>query len=150
MIKLTANLSKKVPMPDVEFSSQSYSAGIEVELASAATHGEVREELRKLYALLEEAIDQQVAGIAGENGRRGSAVDGKESPPSHPRQGAGRRPATEAQVRAIQAIARERGHSDENLRELIASRFGPPGEPSELSVAEASSLIDTLKGDGKA
>jgi len=148
MIKLSANLSKKVPMPDVEFSSQSYSAGIEMEVGSAATHGDIREELRKLYALLEEAIDEQVGGIAGESGKHGSAVDGKEGPPSHPRQGIGRRPATEAQVRAIQAIARERGHSDENLRELIASRFGS-GEPSELSVAEASSLIDTLKGDGK-
>ena len=149
MIKLTASLSKKVPLPGVEFSSQSYSAGIEVEIASGATHGDIREELRKLYALLEEVIDEQVTGIAAENGRHGSVVDGKESPPSRPRQGAGRRPASEAQVRAIQAIARERGHSDEDLRELIASRFGPPGEPSELSVAEASSVIDTLKGDGK-
>ena len=35
MIKLSADLSKKVPLPNVDFSSQSYSAGMEIEVCSA-------------------------------------------------------------------------------------------------------------------
>jgi hypothetical protein len=37
MIKLSASVSKKVPVPDVEFSSDSYSAGLDVEMSSDAS-----------------------------------------------------------------------------------------------------------------
>jgi hypothetical protein len=49
MIKLTANVSKKVPMPDLEFSSQQYSAGMEVEVASGASGEEIQKKLQALF-----------------------------------------------------------------------------------------------------
>lgn len=36
MIKLSANLSKKVPIPGRDFSSQQYGAGLEIEVADQA------------------------------------------------------------------------------------------------------------------
>ena len=45
MIRLSAGLSKKLPLQGVEFSSQSASAGIEVELADGASSEQIREKL---------------------------------------------------------------------------------------------------------
>ena len=152
MIKLNANVSKKVPVPDVEFSSQSYSAGMEVELSSGSTKDEMNKRLRALYALLEEAINEQIQGRQGGNAR-GSA-NGSPKPARNPNsrpegngQQNGRR-ATKAQIGAIHAITKEQGYSEADLKELVSGSFGVDG-PSALSIGQASSLIDTLKNNGK-
>ncbi len=51
------------------------------------------------------------------------------------------RPATPAQVQAIRAIARDHGA---DLAGLLQDEYGV-GRPEELSSAQASKLIDTLK-----
>jgi hypothetical protein len=61
MIKLSASLSKKVPMPDVEFSSQSYGAAMEIEVSDSADSQEITQKLQSIYGLLEKSIDQQIA-----------------------------------------------------------------------------------------
>jgi hypothetical protein len=61
LIKLSANLSKKVPMPDVEFSSQSYGTAMEIEVSDAADAREITGRLEAIYKLLEKSIDQQIA-----------------------------------------------------------------------------------------
>ena len=159
MSKLSANVSKKVPLPGIEFSSRSYSAGMEVEVSSGSGKDELKEKLRSLYALLEESIDEQIK----EKDSRGSST---EDPPSRPsprrsngpggngrRDGNGRgngngRTATQAQIKAIYAIAREHGYSDDDLDRLAEGTFGA-NKPSALSISQASTLIDTLKNDGK-
>ena len=60
MIKLSANPSKKVSMPDVEFSSQQYGAAMEVEVSDAADAQEITGRLEAIYKLLEKSIDQQI------------------------------------------------------------------------------------------
>jgi len=153
MIKISAHYSKKVPA-DVEFSSRSYSASIEKELADGTPVEEIRKRLQALYLLLEEAVDEQIA--AGEArarpGRdlpepvketlRGRAAQGT------PRRDPNGRKATKAQIKAIYAIARDRGYPDEQLAEVVFDRFRAE-TPSELSIAQASSLIDLLKENGK-
>lgn len=62
MIKLNASVSKKVPLPDVEYSSRSCSAGAEVEVSSGANAEELKEKLRALYLLLDQAVDEQLQG----------------------------------------------------------------------------------------
>jgi len=54
------------------------------------------------------------------------------------------RPATPAQVKVICAVARERGVS---LAELLRERYGV-GRPKDLSVRQASEVIDHLKRTG--
>ena len=163
MIKLSANVSKKVPVPDVEYSSQNFSAGMEMEVGSDTSKTELKEKFRSLYQLLADSIQEQIreAGVetpegqdrqparrpqtagarAGGNGHGGNGHGGNA-------QGGNDRSATEAQVRAIYAIARDRGYSDGDLREMLGTRFGVH-HPTRLSLSDASSAIDALKNNGK-
>jgi hypothetical protein len=157
MINLTANVSKKVPMPDLEFSSQSYSAGMEVEMASGASSEEIQKKLRALYGLLEASIDEQIRSCQAESGTYKD--DATPRPKAESRRsrhtsgsangGNGARLATKAQVKAIYVIARERGYTDQDIERHVSNSFGAQ-KPSALSIGEASRLIDTLKGNGKA
>ena len=60
MVKLSGFISRKVPVPGVAFSSRSCSAGMEVELSDTASTEAIRERLRGLYALLREAVAEQL------------------------------------------------------------------------------------------
>ena len=149
MIKLSASVSKKVPVPEVEFSSQNYSAGMEVEASCDASEQAVRDRLRSLYGLLEEAIEEQIEG------RAPRVPEDRPRPPQQRRNGPGNgggngssRSSTEAQQKAIHAIARSQGYSRQRLGGLISESFGVDSV-SDLSIGEASSLIDTLKNNGK-
>ena len=154
MIKLSAHVSKKVPVPDVEFSSQSYSAGMEIEVASPAGPEELKDRLQRLYGLLQESVEEQIKGAADRNGRAQGSRQSTSSRRSgdngrgNDHGGNGGRAATEAQVRAIHAIASDRGYSDGELSGVISERFGARDAQS-LSIGQASSLIDTLKENGK-
>ena len=152
MIKLTANVSKKVPMPDLQFSSQQYSAGMEVEVASGASGEEIQKRLNALYALLEESIDEQIQVCQAKSRAEedtashgnGRAKGSKQSGPG----GNGVRPATKAQVKAIYAIAREQGCTDQDIERIVSESFGTKA-PEELSIGQASEFIDALKVNGK-
>ncbi len=147
MIRLSANVMKKVPVDGIDFSSRSASAGIEVEVASGATGEELRQRLGGLYVLLEAVVDEQL----------GAATPARKEPGNPPRQAPNTpkrtgntngREATEAQLRAISAIAADHGLSKAQIADLIQREFGV-GSATELSVRQASSLIDTLKNNAK-
>jgi hypothetical protein len=153
MIKLSAGASKKVPVPNVEFSSRSFSAGMEVEVPSGIRPDEIREKLRGLYRLLEEAIQEQVEGQDPERQTQGPEERRMAVVQDAVRKGAGRgsgrsRRASSAQLRAIRAIAAEKGLPAEELRRLSRNSFGARSA-DELTLAQASRLIDLLKGNGK-
>jgi hypothetical protein len=57
------------------------------------------------------------------------------------------RKASEAQVRAIHAIAAEHGLSDQQLRDMLREKYGTD-TPESLSLKNASAVIGLLK-DGK-
>ena len=138
MLKLSASLSKKLPIDGIEFSSRSVSAGIEVEMPSAGNTEETRCSLKQLYAILEFAVDDQL-GNPGQNSDEGSS---RRTPNSNGRK------VTEAQLKAIRAIAEDRGVSGRHLRGLLDREF-QARETQELSIRQASSLIDILKNNGK-
>lgn len=60
MIKLTGNVSRKVPIPGTEYSSQSFSAGMEIEVGNDASLDEIHKKFEEMYAVLEEAIKAQL------------------------------------------------------------------------------------------
>lgn len=64
MIKLQANLCKKVPIPGLAYSSQSYMAGLEVEVAEGASVEIIHARLREVYALLAKSVDDEIAAGA--------------------------------------------------------------------------------------
>ena len=68
MIKISANLSKKVPLPGVEYSSQQFGAAMEIEVSDADQPEAIHGRIRDLYALLSQSVDEQIAGAAQQPG----------------------------------------------------------------------------------
>jgi len=66
MIKLCANLSKKVPIPGLDFSSQHFGASLEIEVSDADKADAIQARIRELYGLLGHAIDEQIAAASGQ------------------------------------------------------------------------------------
>lgn len=158
MLKICAHLSKKVPLEGVEFSSQQFSAGVETEVACNADEQTIRETLRRLYATLGQAIDEQIARAGVEsaapkpvpqspaqvarNAFRGQA---RKFSPVQNRNGNGNGngrsvSATPAQQKCIKAIVSDLGI---DLADAL-SGYGV-SQPSDLTVKAASELIDALK-----
>ncbi len=61
-VKLSGSVSRKVPIPGLDFSSQSFGASLEIEINSADA-GEVQSQLTQLYDSLSRGIDAQIAAV---------------------------------------------------------------------------------------
>jgi hypothetical protein len=153
-LKLNVGVSRKVGLPD--YGSVGASCNVEVEVDSSlidrdldafqtrvrhvyvAAHQAVHDELARLQAPVEPRHDAPTPpSLHASNGQ--PASDGHTDRPPAGRSRP-RRPATENQVRAIRSIAsRQHADLDGLLRDHGVSR------PEELSLRQASELIDALK-----
>jgi hypothetical protein len=138
MIRLTANISKKIPVDGIDFSCRQAGASVEIELASGDDQT-ITQRLQDLYAVLDKAVEQQLA-----NGSNGHPIQADE--PAHaPTNGNGPQPArklSDAQRKCIYAISMACGINGD-----MATYLQPFGVDSsdDLTVKQASELIDTLK-----
>ncbi len=150
-LKLNVGLSRKIGLPN--YSSLGASCHVELELDSALLHSNrdaFQQQVRHAFSACQQAVHEQLAQNdtrAPETDPRGIIVSPREShaaaPPADARANRpqGRmRPATDSQVRAVQAIASQQ---QVDLPSLLAERFGV-AQPEELSVGDASNLIDEL------
>ena len=157
-LRLNVGVSKKLGLP--EYSSVGATCNLEIELdaglldnlggfhqrvrdAYVACHQAVNDELARLQGPTATPVATQVNGHSGRNGPQ-SHANGSQARSN----GAAGRPskrATPNQVQAILTIAR-RQRTD--LAGLLRDDFGV-GRPEDLSLAEASTLIDTLKAAGE-
>jgi hypothetical protein len=153
-LKLNVGVSRKVGLPD--FGSVGASCNLELEVDAGllerdldafharvrdvyvAAHQAVHDELARLQAPVEAPHDPPASphrepanGHPGSDGHADRPPAGRSCP---------RRPATENQVRAIRSIA-SRQHAD--LDGLLRD-YGV-GRPEDLSLKQASELIDALK-----
>ena len=144
-LTLNVGLTKKVG--EANYGSRGASVNFDVELEANLT-GEpeqLRERIRYLFALAKDAVEEELSGDspASTNDHHGNSNgnghNGNGSSNGSRRSSNGR-PATASQVRAIHAIAsRNHVNLDGHLSEFGVS------EPDDLSVSQASELIDTLK-----
>ncbi len=144
-LTLNVGLTKKVGEPN--YGSRGASVNFEVELEAnlVGEPDQLREKVRYLFALAKDAVEEELNGNspASANGHHGNGStnghNGNGSSNSNYRSSNGR-PATASQVRAIHAIA-SRNHVDLDgqLKEFGVSK------PDDLSVSQASELIDALK-----
>jgi hypothetical protein len=148
MIKISANLSKKVPLPGIDYSSQQFGAAMEIEISDTDRPDAIKQRIQEVYALLSQTVDEQIT--------TSTAIARSQLPPprqqntaSTPQNGRryqnGRsngRPvmATEAQQRALFAIAKQ---MNLDLNPILASYNAT--DASQLTVRDASALIDDLK-----
>jgi len=65
MVKISANISKKVPIPGTEFSSQQYGAAMEIEVSDADKPENIQARIRGLYGLLARDPREQARALWG-------------------------------------------------------------------------------------
>lgn len=96
MIKLTGNVSRKVPIPGTEYSSQSFGAGMEVEVGNDVSLEEVSSKFKEMYKILEKSVKEQIAS----NGAPVSKEPAKQN-------SNGKDPITANQTKLINKLVRE-------------------------------------------
>jgi len=153
-VKLSVGFQKKTGLPD--YGSLGARCDVEFEIDSALLQSDLdgfHERARRAFSACQQAVNDQLSrqmtnGLAATNGHNGHAA-----PPangyakggsSNGSSGSARR-ATQSQARAIRAIA---GRQRLDLAVLLSTRFNV-ARPEELSIADASHLIDDLKGNGQ-
>ena len=141
-LKLNVGVSRKVGLPD--YGSVGASCNLEVELEPSllerdpeAFHGRVHD----AYVAAHQAVHDELARLQAPSpaaSSNGAGLAQHRSPVQGTRPA---KPATTSQVRAIQSIARRNGT---DLAGLLQQEFDA-ASPEDLTVAEASRLIDLLK-----
>ncbi|GMV82502.1 MAG: hypothetical protein AMXMBFR7_36860 [Planctomycetota bacterium] len=79
MIRLSANLSRKVPIAGVQFSSQQFGASLEIEVSDADKPEAIQARIRELYDLLNRSIEEQITAASEAKGE--SAPGGNDQEP---------------------------------------------------------------------
>jgi hypothetical protein len=163
-LKLSIGISKKVGQPD--YGSLGASCGLELELSETLLHSDLdafQRQVRDAYVACHQAVNDELArhqttplnlrsnSTATPPGEHapGDGAAGSHGPPAPRANGArGRtpKPATPSQVRAIVVIA-GRQHAD--LAGILRDEYDV-ARPEDLSLAEASKLIDQLKAAAEA
>ncbi len=129
-LTLNVGLSRKVGLPN--FGSVGASCHVQVELppSGAEADDDFRRRVRWAFAACRGAVDEELERQRIESVPASSAAEG-----SH------RRGVSQAQLRAIRAIAAQR---QVNVPRELHSRFGV-AQPEDLSLQDASDFIDWLK-----
>jgi hypothetical protein len=150
-LKLNVGVSRKVGLPD--YGSLGATCNLEVELDGSLLHHDLdafHAQVRDAYVAAHQAVNDELAHLQDSRPAPGSrdrmtvytGAPPRDANPQHrPSPPSSARPATPKQVRAIQSMARRHpGDFDAFLRES----YGVSG-PEELTLSEASRLIDELK-----
>lgn len=149
-VKLSVGLQKKVGLPD--YGSLGASCHVEFEIDRSLLDSDLdgfHQRVRGAFAACQQAVGEQLSrqqsdqSASNGNGHHGNGHGGNGHGYSSGNGHRGNsRPATASQARAIRAIA---GRQRVDLRQLLGDRFNVD-RPEDLSISDASSLIDELKG----
>jgi hypothetical protein len=134
-MKINVGFTKKVGEPN--FGSRGAAVHLELELdAATAEDAElVRQRVRQLFVQVKSAVHDELA--------QAEPRCLEQTGPARNAASRRNRPATPAQLKALARIA-DRWQFD--LPAWLFERFGT-GDPAELTVGQASELIDELRGD---
>ena len=136
MLKLTSSFSKKVPT-ELQFSSQSYHAAVEVELPDGLTEVQLKEKIHSTFELVRNAVETEIGAKTG-----GTAVPAATQPAPQEQKTV---PASNKQVKYLLDLAREAKVRTESLfkKYNVTSAY-------DLTKQQCSALIDELGTSKKA
>lgn len=134
-LTINVGLNRKVGEPN--YGSRGASVHLELELDSSLVNEPPRlqEKIRQLFGMVRASLAEELKGGSGgqaSNGNGQEQVNGKDGKP---------RPATQSQVRALNAVAKNQGL---DIAAFIHERF-QVHKAEELSVKQASEAIAQLK-----
>jgi hypothetical protein len=134
-LRVNVGLSKKVG--DDNFGSRGASVNLELELDGnlANEPGKLQDRIRQLFGLVRTSLAEELNGPSNDHTSAPPPNGSQPKPPANFRQ------ATQSQVKALHAIAKERRF---NLAALLDERF-QVNRPDDLSIKQASDLISSLK-----
>ena len=144
MLKAIVSYSKKIPVPDSQFSSQNYSLSLEAEIPDADPAA-IQARLSQTFQLVKDQVEHELANGNGK-GPVKAPVAGT-TPARKP--GAANEKASNKQVKFITDLAGQRGIALSDLNADIRKRYGVGGL-YDLDRKQASDLLDALNGKKKA
>ena len=148
MLKAIVNYSKKVPVPDAEFSSQGYSLSLEVEVLESEPAA-IQRKLSETFHLVRDQVEQELANASG-NVRTVKTVEPEGRPAESEDKPRGRSSGTgdkasNKQLKFLTDLATQRGMSLSDLNADVQHRFNVGGI-YDLTRRDASQLLDELSG----
>lgn len=143
MLKLNVGASRKIA--DGAYGSRGACVHVELELDSGLVHEPVKlqEKIRQLFGLVRSSLAEELKVHSGNgDGTKGHGNGKAPQEAANPRNGD--RGATQSQIKALYAISKS---NNIDLGELLRERF-QLRQPNDLTIGEASKLIDELKRRG--
>jgi hypothetical protein len=140
-LKLNVGLSRKVG--EANYGSRGTSVDVELEVDSSLVNepDKLKDRIRQLFGLIRTSLADELNGNNGHASPAKSDSQAAPQPAGSNGQGAGPRPATQSQVKALFAITKGQGI---NLARLVQERF-QVRRADDLNIKQASQLIEELK-----
>ena len=140
MLKLSTSFSKKVPVPDQDFSSQSYHAAVEVELSDALTPEQVQERIHGTFEMVRNAVEVELTG----NSCQLPTGSSHAAPPATPNGNGQTLKITNRQAKFITDLATQQGFKLSELNANVGKLYGV-SSLYDLDRKQASALLDSLQ-----
>lgn len=142
MLKLCTSYSKKIPIPDQEYSSQSFHSSIEIELSDALSPQEIQSRIHNTFELVKGAVEVELNGKV----KTVQATNIPENaPPAVPVNG---EKASNKQIKFLTDIASHQGIPVSELNAHVKDLYHVNGI-YDLTKRDASRLLDSLKNENR-
>ena len=141
MLKAIVSYSKKIPVPDSEYSSQGYSLSLETEVPESDPAA-IQARLHQTFDMVKTSVEQELANGNGTGNGHVTKPTPVQAPQAANRTG---EKASNKQIKFLTDLCTQRGMSLSDLNADVQRRFGVDGI-YDLSRRDASLLLDELNG----
>jgi hypothetical protein len=139
-LRLNLGLSRKIGESNYGSRGASINVEVEVESALVGDAAKLKDRIRQIYGLVRDSLAEELNGARPSIPSQPTGGNGQDAKP----RGSQPRPATQSQVRALRAIA---SRHQIDLAGILRDRF-LLARPDQLTLKDASALIDELKNGG--
>ncbi len=145
MLKAIVSYSKKIPVPDSEYSSQGYSLSLETEIPETDAPA-IQARLSRTFQLVKAQVEHE---LANGNGNSKAAQPPDPAPAPAGRTTAPVEKASNKQIKFITDLANRQNLALSDLNGRVRRDYGVDGL-YDLDKKQASALLDALNGKKKA